>query len=351
MTSPTFAQMLAAWQEQCGRMDLPWQRFRTPYERWLSEVMLQQTQVETVIPYYERFLKTFPTVESLAAAQEDEVMKLWAGLGYYSRGRNLHRAAKMVVNDLKGLFPDTAAGLAELPGVGPSTAAAVAAFTSGEAREPMIDGNVKRVLARIHAVPGRVGEKAFEKLLEAAARRELPGSDIIAPYTQGLMDLGSLVCRRKAPNCPACPVQRFCRAHAEGTPEVYPQPKTARPKTERWLVLVFASTAEGLWFAPVEGRIWKGLQAPIVLERKEADWLKRPELPQGFREPVALGESRVHELTHQRLHLRALFCRNADAFALRSAGLHPAGLHPERWPGLPAPVLEYAEELIKRQSV
>ena len=174
MTALTFAETLACWQRRAGRTDLPWQQYHTPYERWLSEVMLQQTQVETVIPYFERFLAAFPSVEALAAASEAQVMKLWAGLGYYSRGRNLHRAAQMVVKEMQGRFPTTADELIKLPGIGPSTAAAVAAFTSGEAKEPMIDGNVKRVLARIDGIPGRVGEKAFERALDAAARRKLP---------------------------------------------------------------------------------------------------------------------------------------------------------------------------------
>ena len=272
MTAFTFAETLACWQRRAGRTDLPWQQYHTPYERWLSEVMLQQTQVETVIPYFERFLAAFPSVEALAAASEAQVMKLWAGLGYYSRGRNLHRAAQMVVKEMQGRFPTTADELIKLPGIGPSTAAAVAAFTSGEAKEPMIDGNVKRVLARIDGIPGRVGEKAFETTLAAAARRKLPGSECIAAYTQGLMDLGSLVCRRKSPNCAACPVRNFCKAFALGCPEDYPRPKTTVAKKERWLVLVFVATSAGFWFAPVRGRIWKGLYAPIVAECSEKAW-------------------------------------------------------------------------------
>ena len=315
MTAFTFAETLACWQRRAGRTDLPWQQYHTPYERWLSEVMLQQTQVETVIPYFERFLAAFPSVEALAAASEAQVMKLWAGLGYYSRGRNLHRAAQMVVKEMQGRFPTTADELIKLPGIGPSTAAAVAAFTSGEAKEPMIDGNVKRVLARIDGIPGRVGEKAFETTLAAAARRKLPGSECIAAYTQGLMDLGSLVCRRKSPNCAACPVRNFCKAFALGCPEDYPRPKTTVAKKERWLVLVFVATSAGFWFAPVRGRIWKGLYAPIVAECSEKAWNSSviAEAPEHlrflFQTAQPCGMPRVHELTHQRLHLRAVLCR------------------------------------------
>lgn len=339
MTAFTFAETLACWQRRAGRSDLPWQQYHTPYERWLSEVMLQQTQVETVIPYFERFLAAFPSVEALAAASEAQVMKLWAGLGYYSRGRNLHRAAQMVVKEMQGRFPTTADELIKLPGIGPSTAAAVAAFTSGEAKEPMIDGNVKRVLARIDGIPGRVGEKAFETALAAAARRKLPGSECIAAYTQGLMDLGSLVCRRKSPNCAACPVRNFCKAFALGCPEDYPRPKTTAAKKERWLVLVFVATSAGFWFAPVRGRIWKGLYAPIVAECSEKAWNTSviAEVPEHlrflFQTAQPCGRPRVHELTHQRLHLRAVLsrceARIADGEALHTEGFTPFGEKPD----------------------
>lgn len=340
MTAFTFAETLACWQRRAGRSDLPWQQYHTPYERWLSEVMLQQTQVETVIPYFERFLAAFPSVEALAAASEAQVMKLWAGLGYYSRGRNLHRAAQMVVKEMQGRFPTTADELIKLPGIGPSTAAAVAAFTSGEAKEPMIDGNVKRVLARIDGIPGRVGEKAFETALAAAARRKLPGSECIAAYTQGLMDLGSLVCRRKSPNCAACPVRNFCKAFALGCPEDYPRPKTTAAKKERWLVLVFVATSAGFWFAPVRGRIWKGLYAPIVAECSEKAWNTSviAEVPEHlrflFQTAQPCGRPRVHELTHQRLHLRAVLsrceARIADGEALHTEGFTPSARSPMR---------------------
>ena len=162
MTETTFSRTLVEWQRSCGRRTLPWQAFDTPYERLVSEVMLQQTQVATVIPYYERFLKRFPTAESLAEAPEEELMRLWAGLGYYARARNLQRAAAHVVSNLAGKFPTRVQDLLTLPGVGPSTAAAVAAFTSHEAKYPMVDGNVKRVFARLRMIPGRIGQKTFE---------------------------------------------------------------------------------------------------------------------------------------------------------------------------------------------
>lgn len=245
MKQTTFSRTLVEWQRSCGRRTLPWQAFDTPYERLVSEVMLQQTQVATVIPYYERFLKRFPTVESLAEAPEEELMRLWAGLGYYARARNLQRAAAHVVSNLRGKFPTRVKGLLTLPGVGPSTAAAVAAFTSHEARFPMIDGNVKRVCARIRMIPGRVGQKTFEKKVRQCAKALMPGSDLIADYTQGLMDLGSQICRKRNPKCTLCPVRTLCRA-ADANPEDFPKPKKSLEKKERHLLLGFAVSAEGL---------------------------------------------------------------------------------------------------------
>src|SRR3954454_6284198 len=197
MLPMVFAEKLIAWQKRHGRRSLPWQGTRDPYRIWLSEVMLQQTQVSAVIPYYERFLRRFPTMEALAAASEDEVLQLWSGLGYYARGRNLHAAAKAVVS--MGSFPRKAEGIAALPGVGKSTAAAIAAFAFGE-RAAILDGNVKRVLARHLAIEGW----PVEERLWPHAERLLPKKGI-ETYTQALMDLGATVCTRTKPRCEACP--------------------------------------------------------------------------------------------------------------------------------------------------
>ena len=199
----TFASKLIAWQRRHGRHDLPWQATRDPYRVWLSEVMLQQTQVSAVLPYYERFLARFPDAHALAAAHQDEVLKLWSGLGYYARARNLHAAAKVIARDG---FPKEASALLRLPGVGRSTAAAIAAFAFGE-RAAILDGNVKRVLARHFGVEG-------EKRQWALAERLLPRRGIEA-YTQALMDLGATVCARTAPRCGECPLARGC--HARGS--------------------------------------------------------------------------------------------------------------------------------------
>ena len=224
-----FASALIAWQRKHGRRGLPWQGNRDPYRIWLSEVMLQQTQVAAVIPYYERFLKKYPTVEALAAASEDEVLQLWSGLGYYARGRNLHAAAKTIA--AHG-FPETLQGIMELPGVGRSTAAAIAAFAFGE-RAAILDGNVKRVLARCYGVAG-------ERELWKVAERLLPKRGI-KTYTQALMDLGATVCVRKKPRCEACPVRGRCVARKENRVGELPAPRPKRILPLRkatWFVFV-----------------------------------------------------------------------------------------------------------------
>lgn len=224
----SFARKLVAWQQRHGRRGLPWQGTRDPYRIWLSEVMLQQTQVATVIPYYQRFVGKYPTVQALAAASEDEVLRLWAGLGYYARGRNLHAAARRIA---EYGFPDTQAGIAELPGVGRSTAAAIAAFAFGE-RAAILDGNVKRVLARCFAIER-------EADLWPLAERLLPRQHI-ETYTQALMDLGATVCTRSKPRCLECPVKGECIALKQGRIDDLPARKARKPLPQKevtWLVL------------------------------------------------------------------------------------------------------------------
>ncbi len=198
---PAFSQDLIAWQKQHGRHQLPWQQTRDAYRIWLSEIMLQQTQVTTVIPYYHRFLQQFPTVRALAAAPVDQVMSMWAGLGYYTRARNLHRCAQAIVQQHGGVFPADVKSLAALPGIGLSTAAAITAFAYGT-RAAILDGNVKRVLCRVFGIEGFPGQLAVERQLWQLAASLLPEGDIEA-YTQGLMDLGATVCTRGRPKCEA----------------------------------------------------------------------------------------------------------------------------------------------------
>ena len=234
-----FALRVVAWQRLHGRHGLPWQGTRDAYCIWLSEIMLQQTQVSTVLRYYGRFLERFPTVLHLAQAQQDEVLAMWSGLGYYSRARNLHACAQAVQQRHGGIFPTDSTVLESLPGIGRSTAAAVAAFASGQ-RVAILDGNVKRVLARHQAFDQDVAKPAGLKALWAVAEGLLPEGPGIEPYTQGLMDLGATVCTLRRPKCEACPLQPDCRAHALGQPQAYPVKTRRRARGARASVLLLA---------------------------------------------------------------------------------------------------------------
>ena len=250
-----FAARIVAWQRVHGRHDLPWQNTRDAYRIWLSEVMLQQTQVATVLPYYQRFLARFPDVRALAAAPVDDVLAHWSGLGYYRRAHHLHAAAKLVCESHGGVFPVASATLATLPGIGRSTAAAIAAFASGE-RAAILDGNVKRVLARHCGIEGFPGLPAVERRMWQAAEALLPDADVAA-YTQGLMDLGATICVRADPRCLLCPVAEDCVARNEGRIAYLPAPRPTRVSPQREVqvlvcvrghrVLVERRPARGIW--------------------------------------------------------------------------------------------------------
>jgi A/G-specific adenine glycosylase len=254
----TFAQRLVRWQNQHGRHDLPWQGTRDPYRVWLSEIMLQQTQVGSVIAYYHRFLQRFPDIGSLARASEDDVLQLWSGLGYYTRARNLHRAARMVVEQYGGVFPREYAAIVALPGIGRSTAAAIGAFAYG-ARGAILDGNVKRVLCRHLAIEGFPGEKAVEAKLWEQAERLLPARDIEA-YTQALMDLGATVCTRARPRCEVCPVNGDCVAYRQQRIAALPAPRPKKNYPEKSTTMLIALDGRTVLLekrAPVG--VWGGL--------------------------------------------------------------------------------------------
>lgn len=258
----SFARALVDWQRTHGRNDLPWQNNldpeRKPYRVWLSEIMLQQTQVDTVIPYFERFVQRFPDVAALASAPLDDVLALWSGLGYYARARNLHRAAQRVISDYDGRFPRTAAELVQLPGIGRSTAAAIAAFCFGE-RVAILDGNVKRVLARHFGIEGFPGARAVEQEMWALAESLVPdhGADI---YPQAIMDLGATVCTRSRPRCLHCPVQTNCMARRHGRQAELPtaKPRKAVPQRDSAMLLLRADDHVLLEQRPASG-IWGGL--------------------------------------------------------------------------------------------
>ncbi len=254
------AALLIDWQRQHGRHSLPWQQTRDPYRVWLSEIMLQQTQVTTVLGYYARFLARFPDVAALAAAPLDEVLALWAGLGYYSRARNLHRCAQAVVRDFGGQFPPSAAQLATLPGIGRSTAAAVAAFCFGE-RVAILDGNVKRVLTRVLGFGEDLAQTAVERRLWAVAEDQLPPAGTgVEAYTQGLMDLGATVCTPRQPSCLLCPWQARCVARQQGQPEAYPVKTRKLKRGQRAHALLWLSCGDAVFLVqrPATG-VWAGL--------------------------------------------------------------------------------------------
>ena len=250
---------LLHWFDRHGRKDLPWQTVRDPYRIWVSEIMLQQTQVATVIPYYYRFLERFPDIASLACARLDEVLHLWTGLGYYARGRNLHKAAQTIVSDHGGKFPADLTTVCTLPGIGRSTAAAILAFAYGQ-RHPILDGNVKRVLTRYHALDGWPGKRDVELHLWQRAEQHTPITRI-QDYTQAIMDLGATLCRRGQPQCARCPLAATCRAHAQGNAAAYPTPKPRKALPQKHTGMIMIRDQHGhvlLQQRPPAG-IWGGL--------------------------------------------------------------------------------------------
>ena len=247
------------WFDRHGRKNLPWQKNISPYRVWISEIMLQQTQVATVIPYFEKFMERFPTVQKLAAAEQDDVLHLWSGLGYYSRARNLHKAAKMVVDAFAGEFPRSVDKLTELPGIGLSTAGAIASISMG-IRAPILDGNVKRVLARYRAVEGWPGQSAVAKELWAIAEQYTP-EERTADYTQAMMDLGAMICTRTRPSCLLCPLQDCCLAHQANEESRFPGKKPKKDKPERAvkMLMVINQFGEVLLEKRPSTGIWGGL--------------------------------------------------------------------------------------------
>lgn len=328
---------IVQWQKVHGRHSLPWQRTRDPYRVWLSEIMLQQTQVATVLSYYERFLARFPDVATLAAAPDDDVLALWSGLGYYSRARNLHKAAQQVMALHGGVFPQTAVQLAELPGIGRSTASAISAFCFDE-RVPILDANVRRVLTRYLAFDGDLARPANERALWQHAEQLVPakGQDMPA-YTQGLMDLGATVCLSVRPLCLVCPLEARCGARASGQPEKFPiRTRTIKRRTELWWLLLLRDETHRIWLEkrPAPG-IWAGLQCPPVFADEVA--LRDAATRVGALDPVFMPVAR-HVLTH-----RDLVLNPARAFV---AGPELPSLQGGRWVsieqlpdiGLPAPI-------------
>ena len=300
------AKRLLAWFDDNGRKDLPWQKQINPYRVWVSEIMLQQTQVSTVIPYFERFIAAFPNVDALAKAASDEVLHLWTGLGYYARARNLHKAAKIIAFDHNGVFPSAVETLVALPGIGQSTAGAIVSIAC-KGRAPILDGNVKRVLARHFAVAGWPGEIAVTRILWSIAEATTP-SERVADYTQGIMDLGATLCTRSRPQCTQCPLSATCKARTTEDPTRFPgkRPKKSIPERHTVFLQIVDAAGSVLLLRRPEAGIWGGLWCfPEVGNIEQAiDWCLTH---LGVAPEQVMTETPLtHVFTHFRLHIQPL---------------------------------------------
>jgi A/G-specific adenine glycosylase len=315
-TKQNFAARLLAWFDQHGRKDLPWQQPRTAYRVWISEIMLQQTQVSTVIPYFERWMQRFPDLTELAAAPLDEVLEHWAGLGYYARARNLHRAAQLCVEQHHGKLPQSEETLCELPGIGLSTANAIISLSTGQPAV-ILDGNVRRVLARHAGLDVWPGSTSGQKALWTEAEQRLP-QDRGDDYSQAIMDLGALLCTRSNPRCPACPVSADCQALAQGKVDRLPLPKPPTRVTQRslyWLALLDEQQRILLQKRPPAG-IWGGLWS-----LPEAQSLQDLEQQVGFDLSTAHAlQQRQHRLSHIAMSIHPIVLNSQAAQQVVSSG-------------------------------
>lgn len=334
-----FAPRVLAWFDQHGRKNLPWQQDKTPYRVWVSEIMLQQTQVTTVIPYYQRFMTSFLDVFALADAHEDEVLAHWSGLGYYARARNLHKAAKILANEMEGKFPATVEGVVELPGIGRSTAAAILSISRG-VQAAILDGNVKRVLSRLHAIDTWPGEKKTENAMWELAEDYAP-SKRCGDYTQAMMDLGATLCTRSKPQCLLCPVQTDCQGLLTGDPTRYPIKKAKKEKpikTTKMLVLTHDDKillekrpSVGIW-----GGLWSLPETQVesllleVEQRFQTQILNQRELA-GFR----------HTFSHYHLDIQPYQLNISQPSIISESGKYQwYNLSQALDLGLPAPIRE-----------
>jgi A/G-specific adenine glycosylase len=341
--SARFARRLLRWYDRHGRHDLPWQHPRTPYRVWLAEIMLQQTQVATVIPYYRRFLKRFPSLRTLAAAPLDDVLALWSGLGYYARARNLHRAAQHIVAQHAGRFPRDIDTLLRLPGIGRSTAGAILAQAFGQ-RHPILDGNARRVLARHAGIAGWPGDAAVQQRLWKLAESLLPLRRL-ADYTQALMDLGATVCTTRTPDCGACPARADCRALATDRVTHIPatRPRRERPRRSAHLLLIENGRGAVLLQRRPPAGLWGGLWCPPLVEGQWRKTCRRYGLRVQQGKKLAAVK---HRFTHFDLDLQPLRVHAPDDRVTVSAADSAWVTLPQslRY-GLPAPVRRILQSL------
>ena len=353
MSDATFAERLLRWFDVHGRHDLPWQHPRDPYRVWLSEVMLQQTQVTTVIPYFERFLVRFPDVATLAAAPIDDVLQLWAGLGYYARARNLHRAAQDIATLHGGVFPRDAEAISALRGVGRSTAGAILA-QAFDLPYAILDGNVRRVLARHGGVDGWPGLPKVQSQLWALAEARLP-SQRLADYTQAFMDLGSTLCRARKPECSHCPVNTDCVAHRDDRIAQLPAPKPRRqrPQRQSQIFILSRNDDEILLERRAPAGIWGGLWCLPLGEIDQAwqDLIQQLGYVAQQAHPLAPID---HAFTHFDLQLHPLRIELGEALSQIGESSSRTWIklgHPESWPGLPAPIRKLLDRLSQQPEL
>ncbi|MBY4677514.1 A/G-specific adenine glycosylase [Marinobacterium arenosum] len=346
MTPEQFSDAVLDWFDRHGRHDLPWQQNKTAYHTWISEIMLQQTQVTTVIPYYQRFIERFPDVRSLADADQDEVLHLWTGLGYYARARNLHKAAKQVAYHLDGQFPETVEGLEALPGIGRSTAGAILSISTGK-RAAILDGNVKRVLARFYALMEWPGTSQAQKQLWQWAERNTP-AERVGDYTQAMMDLGATLCSRSKPSCLLCPLQAHCKALKQGLTDQLPKPRPKKNLPEKQTLMLIIRNGDGhilLQQRPPSG-LWGGLWSlPEVADLRDAEAALGLSIDSAHSQPL---EPLRHTFSHFHLDITPVLTELGDC--CESVMEHPPTLwyDPEnpQTIGLAAPV----KKLLQRAS-
>ncbi|SDK11053.1 A/G-specific DNA-adenine glycosylase [Ferrimonas sediminum] len=330
-----FSERVIEWYQLAGRKTLPWQQQKSPYRVWISEIMLQQTQVTTVIPYYLRFMQRFPNIESLAQAPVDDVLHHWTGLGYYARARNLHAAAKRIQAEHQGQFPTDIEQVMALPGIGRSTAGAVLSLSLGQIH-PILDGNVKRVLARHRAIGGWPGKKAVENSLWQTSEQFTPTEGIHA-YNQAMMDLGAMICTRSKPDCQQCPLNQDCRAYLANTIAEYPgkKPKKDKPEKHCLQLILIHDNRVLLQQRPPSG-IWGGLWCfPQFEDRQQLeDYLQQHRLDNDCRPLTAFR----HTFSHYHLHIQPLLLKLASTTGLiAESGPRWFNLNEPPQVGLPAP--------------
>ena len=313
-TIPKFSERVLDWFDQYGRKDLPWQHPITPYRVWVSEIMLQQTQVATVIPYYEKFMSSFPDLESLANSPIDDVLKHWSGLGYYARARNLHKAAQQIRDEHGGVFPATLDEVTALSGIGRSTAGAILSIAFKQ-KQAILDGNVKRVLARFHCVDGWYGNAKVQKQLWMLAENHLPENaeyQRYADYTQAMMDLGATLCTRSKPNCSQCPLKADCLAKQTNTTHLYPTPKPKKTIPERSAIMLMLYKGADIYLIkrPPSG-IWGGLWGfPQFEDLSQAnEWLEKQGFNRGIIDSAKALANYKHTFSHYRLTIHPLLIR------------------------------------------